>query len=100
MMFDKKKVAQTVIAKMDHEPKKMAEGGAVENDDHAFAGLHAAMEDMMDAISRKHPQDMHKALSAYLGLHKQLEPGEPPSNEASDNEAGHESSQMHYGWQR
>lgn len=87
MMFDKKKAAQLILQKHSgHAPQKLAEGGAVENVDHDFAGLHACMEDMVDAISRKHPEDMHKALSSYLELHKQLQPGEEPHDEASENE--------------
>ncbi len=95
-MFDKKKAATLILGKMKHgeEPQKLAEGGAVENVDHDFAGLHACMEDMVDAISRKHPGDMHKALSSYLELHKQLQPGEEPDNKPSENEKGVERNPM------
>lgn len=96
MMFDKKKAATMILSKHGgHEPQKLAEGGAVENVDHDFAGLHACMEDMADAISRKHPQDMHKALSSYLELHKQIQPGDDePSDEPSENEKGKERGSM------
>lgn len=75
MMFDKKKAATMILGKMHDAPHKMSEGGVAENTDHDFAGLHACMEDLSDAISRQHPQDMHKALSSYLELHKQIQPG-------------------------
>lgn len=93
MMFDKKKAAQMILGKHP-EPQKLSEGGAVENVDHDFAGLHACMEDMVDAISRKSPEDMHKALSSYLELHKQLQPGEEPSNSSSENEKASERDPM------
>jgi hypothetical protein len=37
---------------------------------------------------------MHKALSSYLELHKQLQPGEEPDNKPSENEKGVERNPM------
>lgn len=103
MLFDKKKAASIILGKMhkdgssEHEEKPgYAQGGAVENVDHDFEGLHAAAQEMVDAIHNKSPLDVHKALSSYLELHKQLQPGQEPDDKPSENEMGQESSQMKY----
>jgi hypothetical protein len=100
MLFDKKKAASLILSKMhkdghsEEKEQHYAHGGAVENVEHDFHGLHMAAQEMVDAIHNKSPQDVHKALSSYLELHKQLQPGEKPDDEASENEhateAGHQ----------
>jgi hypothetical protein len=104
MLFDKKKAAGIILGKMhkdgtsEHEEKPhFAEGGAVENVDHDFEGLHAAAQELTDAVHSKSAMDVHKALSSYLELHKQLQPGDPADGGPPDAEPqAYESAQMKY----
>jgi len=101
MLFDKKKAAGIILSKMhpdghSEDKQHFAQGGAVENVDHDFEGLHAAAQEMMDAIHNKSPMDVHKALSSYLELHKQLQPGEKAEDGYDADEKGEESAQMKY----
>jgi len=97
---DKKKAAQFIISR-EHKDgshsQHMSEGGMVGHDSEDETGLHQACQEMMDAVTNKSPQDMHRALSSYIELHKQLPSGEDvPSDDKSENEEGEETSQMHY----
>ena len=90
MMFDKKKAAQIITAKLS-EPEKYSQGGAVENVDHSFHGLHAAAEEMINAIHNKNPHDLHKSLRSFLDLHTQAEPADQPDgSEITENEEAKE----------
>jgi len=86
MFFDdKKKMAGNILAKL-REPDKHVEGMKPEAEvDHAFAGLHAAAEEMIGAIHNKSPHDLHKALRSFLDQHEAMKPGEEGSDDEGPN---------------
>jgi len=79
-MFDKSKIAHSIV-------QKLSDGGEVQdptgqtNDGPDDIGIHTAAQEMIDAFHNKSPQDLHRALSSYIELHKQIPSGD---NEPSE----------------
>lgn len=96
MMFDdKKKAANVILSRMKKDGSEShSEMKPEAQVDHAFQGLHAAAEDMINAIHSKSPDDLHKSLRSFLEQHQDMgnegSKDESPDNKPASNEKAKE----------